>query len=136
MKRCQGASGGGVVGSGTGSLSKAESGPGSSGACTRGITGSTGLVLAAGFAVLRGRTDGGLASTPSFGVVTSPGFGGGAISITGRVTPISASGTFQAKPSSRPLGDTGIQRSDTVPSAVHTGSPDARMARAIHSGVD
>src|SRR6185437_2276355 len=109
MKRCQG-TGGGVVGSGTGSLSNAESGPGSSGACTSGITGSVGFAWTAGFADLRGgRAEDGLASISgaacAFGI-------GGAASITGRVTPISASGTLQAKPSSRPFGDTGIQRSD------------------------
>ena len=54
MKRCQGSRGGGDVGSGTGSLSRPESGPGSSGACTSGITGSTGFALAADFADLRG----------------------------------------------------------------------------------
>src|SRR5665213_297380 len=45
IKRCQGARGGCVVGSGMGSASRFKSGPGSSGACTSGITGSTGFVL-------------------------------------------------------------------------------------------
>ena len=58
---------------------------------------------------------------------------GSAASITGRLTPISASGSRHWKPSSRPFGVTGSQRSDTTPSAVHAGSPEARMARAIHS---
>src|SRR6185437_9106810 len=100
----------------------AESGPGSSGAWTSGITGSAGSAFVAGLtaalADLRGA--GTAASTAGAGCAC-----GGVISITGRVTPISASGTFQAKPSSRPPGDTGIQRSDTVPSAVHSGSPEA-----------
>src|SRR5665811_1847454 len=135
MKRCQGARGGGDVGSGTGSLSRAESGPGSSGACTSAITGSTGFGLAADFADLRGAGSGlacGTGGATAIGAAAGRS-GGGATSITGRVTPISASGSFHAKPSSRPFGDTGSQRSDTTPSAVHTGSPAARMARPIHS---
>ena len=51
-----------------------------------------------------------------------------------RVAPSSASGTFHWNASSRPLtGDTGIQRSETKPSAVQAGSRGARSARAIHS---
>ena len=120
----------------------AESGPGSSGACTSGITGSTGFGLAVAFACERTAGDAGSASGAgcSFGaggassIASTGGFGGGgATSITGRLTPISASGTFHSNPSSRPLGVTGNQRSETTPSAVHTGSPDARMARPIHS---
>ena len=43
----------------------------------------------------------------------------------------SASGTFHSNASSRPVtGDTGIQRSDTKPSAVQAGSRAARAARA------
>ena len=64
MKRCQGPRAGGVEVSGTGSLSSPESGPGSSGACTSGITGSTGFGFAADFAALRTGGGSGLASDP------------------------------------------------------------------------
>src|SRR5207342_2608162 len=58
---------------------------------------------------------------------------GSAVSITGFGSPIAARGTFHSNPSSFPLGATGSQCSDTTPSAVHAGSPDARIARDIHS---
>src|SRR5665213_3784510 len=132
IKRCQGARGGCVVGSGMGSASRFKSGPGSSGACTSGITGSTGFVLGiffgagltALFADLRatGLTSGSGAGGAN--AMDSTGASAGVNSITGRVTPISANGTFQTKQSSRPLGDTGLQCSDTEPSAVHAGSPE------------
>src|SRR6516225_687845 len=118
-KRCQAERGGGG-GSGADSLSTTGSGPGSSGACTSGITGSTGFALAAfaGFADFPGSlvSGGGVDACGNNGVGVLAG--GDVTSITGRVTLISASGTFQAKPSSRPSGDTGIQRSETTPSAV------------------
>ena len=59
---------------------------------------------------------------------------GSTASITSRPSPSSASGTFHWNASSRPLaGDTGIQRSETRPSAVQAGSRAACSARAIHS---
>src|ERR1700690_1109902 len=105
MKRCQGARGGGDVGSGTGSLSRAESGPGSSGACTSGITGSTGFALAVDFTDLR--TGSGLVSGSGTGGMTAIGAavgrcGGGATSITRRGEPNSAHGTFHSQPAVRP----------------------------------
>src|ERR1700690_4663864 len=86
IKRCQASRGGGEVGSGTGSLSKAQSGPGSAGACTSGITGSTGFGLAADFADLRGGGSGlacGTGGATAIGSAARPTEGGGA-PMTGR----------------------------------------------------
>ena len=121
--------------SGTGSPSAPGSGPGSSGACTSGITDSTGFRLSGAFdlAALR---EGGIGAVLSFVPGTWSAIAstaGSVASITGLASPISASGTFHSNPSSRPFGDTGSQCSATAPSAVHAGSPEARMARAIHS---
>ena len=121
--------------SGTGSTSAPGSGPGSSGACTSGITGSTSFRLAGVFdlaALREGISDAVLGFVSgAWRVIASTA--GGVASITGLASPISASGTFHSNPSRRPFGDTGSQCSETAPSAVHAGSPDARMARAIHS---
>src|SRR6478752_3399097 len=98
------------------------------------MTGSTGLDLAGilDFAVLRGFSAVG-SRFVSGGAIGIDSVTGGTDSMTGRLTPTSANGTFHSKPSSRPFGDTGNQRSDTTPSAVQTGSPEARIARVIHS---
>ena len=58
---------------------------------------------------------------------------GGSGSMTGAGPAIPVTGTRHSKASRRPLGDTGSQRSETWPSAVHAGSGAALSARAIHS---
>src|SRR5471032_560633 len=98
MKRCQVSLGGGDDGSGTGLPSRPKSVPGSSGACTSGITASTGFdvatTLAVDFTDLRtGRSGIGLLSGP--GAATTAA-GDEEDSITGRLTPISASGSFHS----------------------------------------
>src|SRR3974390_2913438 len=122
-KRCQGERGGG--GSDAGSLSTTGSGPGSSGACTSGITGSTGFALAAcaGFADFPASSVSGAGSDACVNNGVGVLAGGDVTSITGRVTLISASGTFQAKPRGCPSGATGFHVSETTPSAVHARSP-------------
>src|ERR1019366_6708321 len=101
MMRCQVSPAGGVDGSGTGSPSRPESGPGSSGACTSGITASTGFAFAADlapdFTDLRADLSGGLVSNSGAKTLIGAAAGGGTISITGRLTPISASGTLHSK---------------------------------------
>jgi hypothetical protein len=74
------------------------------------MTGSTvlaGLAGGRGLAALRCGFSA-IGSETGFG--TGAATTGGATSITGRLTPISANGTFHSNPSSRPFGDTGSQR--------------------------
>ena len=73
----------------------------------------TGSTISAGVSTTTG-TSAGMASTAA---------GGSPVSIVSRASPSSSSGTFHWNASSRPLtGDTGIQRSETKPSAVQAGS--------------
>ena len=105
---------------GTGSACAAGGGQSTTVGAGAGFTGSLGLIGPGCFAASGAGGGGasGAASSRGRGSITGPGS--------------SAIGTFHSKASSRPDGDTGIQRSDTKPSAVQAGSRAAVSARAIY----
>src|SRR5664279_548202 len=113
MKRCQGARGGGDVGSGTGSLSRAESGPGSSGACTSAITGSTGFGLAADFADLRGGGSGlacGTGDATTIGAAAGDPVWTADGVVSERWLPVSPNGRLDGFTWKLPLAEIGVTR--------------------------